>query len=125
MPVTWWALLGAASVLLIGVILIQWVGQGIHAVAPGSDAFPLRRQIALRIVEWLQFAVFLVLMSRFVVGPLRRREPLRFDGLFLLAALLLNFWGAVSRGGSSTCTPIRRARISTSCARRSTSTDWS
>lgn len=91
-PVRWWALLGAASVVLVIVVLTQWLAGGVHAVDPGPDAFGGTKLVLLRVLEWGQFAVFLVIAWMFVGRPLRERRPLGFDGLFVLAAVLLNFW---------------------------------
>lgn len=91
-PIQWWATLGAASVILVVVVLGQWVAGGVHTVDPGPDAFGGTRLVLLHVLEWGQFAVFLAIAWAFVVRPLRERRPLGFDGLFVCAALLLNFW---------------------------------
>jgi hypothetical protein len=74
------------------VVLAQWVAAGITSLAPGSDPLPTYKLVLMRILEWGQFAVLLYLLARFVVRPLAHRQELGFDGLFILAALVLNFW---------------------------------
>lgn len=91
-PVVGWASLGAASVLLIVWVLAKWVLGGVSSIDPGPDPMSPMKLCLLHGLEWGQFAVFLVILYRFVARPLFRREPLGFDGLFVLGAILLNFW---------------------------------
>lgn len=91
-PVKLWATLGAASVVLMVVVLSRWVASGIESVDPGPDAYGGTKLVLMRVLEWGQFAALLGLLAWFVVRPLARRRPLGFDGLFVLAALALNFW---------------------------------
>lgn len=48
--------------------------------------------VLMRALEWGQLAVGVAIIWVFVLRPLARRKPLRFDGLFVLGAVLLNFW---------------------------------
>jgi hypothetical protein len=91
-PVVVWAALGGASCALIVAVLGRWVSGGVRAVDPGPDRFDSGSLALLRVLEWSQFAVMLVLIAVFVVRPLVRRAELGFDGLFILAAVALNFW---------------------------------
>jgi hypothetical protein len=89
-----WAAVGAASAVLALVVLARWLISGPHQVhaALGPDHLSTARLILLHTVEWGQFAIFVALALRYVILPLARKERLGFDGLFILAALLLNFW---------------------------------
>jgi len=91
-PIRWWATLGGASAVLVVVVLTQWLADGVHAVDPGPDAFGGAKLVLLRVLEWGQFAVFVVIAWMFVARPLREHRALDFDGMFVLAAVLLNFW---------------------------------
>jgi len=91
-PVVAWGALGAASAVLVVVVMVQWIADGVGSVDPGPDAFGGWKLVLLRLSEWGQFAAFVAIMW-FVVGRrLVRRESLGFDAYFVLGALLLNFW---------------------------------
>ncbi len=92
LPVVPWAAIGVVSVVLMVVVSAQWVAAGITSLDPGSDPLPTSKLVLMRILEWGQFAALLYLLARFVVRPLLRSQELGFDGLFILAALALNFW---------------------------------
>jgi len=91
-PVVAWGGLGAASVLLIAVVMGQWVADGVGSVDPGADSFAGWKLVVLRASEWGQFAAFLAILWLVVGRRFVRRESLGFDALFVLGALLLNFW---------------------------------
>lgn len=91
-PVVFWGALGAASVVYIVIALTLWTAGGIHVVDPGTDTMPTAKRVMMHVVEWGQVAVFVALLWFVVIRPLLRRRRLGFDGLFLLAAILLNFW---------------------------------
>ncbi len=91
-PIKLWGGVGAVSLIVVVVVLGRWVAGGITSVEPGPDPFTGSRLILLRVLEWGQFAALLALLGWFVIRPLVRRRPLGFDGLFVLAAILLNFW---------------------------------
>jgi hypothetical protein len=91
-PIRVWGAIGAASVVLAIVVLAQWVAGGISTAGPGPDAFGGARLVLLHVLEWAQFAVFVVIAWMFVIIRLRRRRPLGFDGLFVLGSVMLNFW---------------------------------
>jgi hypothetical protein len=74
------------------VVLSRWAAEGLETVDPGPDDFGGRRLVIVRFLEWSQFAALLILLHLYVVRPLLRRLSLGFDGLFILAALALNFW---------------------------------
>jgi hypothetical protein len=91
-PVVFWAAVGAVSVVYIVIALSLWAAGGIHAVDPGVDTMPTAKRVLMHVVEWGQVGVFVALLWLVVIRPLVRRQRLGFDGLFLLAAVLLNFW---------------------------------
>lgn len=91
-PVVGWGLFGAVSCVLITVVLTRWAAAGIETVDPGPDPFGGWRLALVRFLEWSQFAALLILLHLFVVRRLLRRLEIGFDGLFILAALTLNFW---------------------------------
>jgi hypothetical protein len=87
-----WGGLGAASIVLIVVVMTQWVLGGVTSVDPGDDPYDGWKLVVLRVVEWGQFAAFLVIIWSVLINPLRKRIPLGFDAYFAMSALLLNFW---------------------------------
>ncbi|PTL59951.1 spirocyclase AveC family protein [Paraconexibacter algicola] len=87
-----WGAIGFVSVAFIVVVMAQWVADGLFTYGTGSDDFSTGRLVVLRLVEFSQFLALLVLLAYFVVRPLLARRRLHFDGLLLLAVLLLNFW---------------------------------
>lgn len=87
-----WSTLGLVSALFAGYVLIRWVGTGAASVDPGDDSMATGNLVSMHVLEWGQFAVFVVILWFVVVRRLVRRQPLGFDGLFVLAAILLNFW---------------------------------
>ncbi len=91
-PVVFWGALGAVSVVYIVIALTLWAAGGIHAVDPGADTMPTVKRVLMHVVEWGQVGVFVALLWLVVIRPLVHRQRLGFDGLFLLAAVLLNFW---------------------------------
>jgi hypothetical protein len=91
-PVLFWSGLGAATVVLIVVVMTQWVLGGITTVDPGDDPYDGWKLAILRAVEWGQFAAFVVIMWAVLINPVRKRIPLGFDAYFAISALLLNFW---------------------------------
>lgn len=91
-PVVAWATIGAATCMLMVYVLVRWVTHGVETLDPGRDDFSGFSLALVRLLEWSQFVVLLVLLGAYVVRPLIRRIGLGFDGLFILAALALNFW---------------------------------
>lgn len=91
-PALAWGSLGAASAVLMVVVLAQWLAAGVHGVDPGPDELPTGKLVLLRVLEWGQFAALAILLWRYVARPLRRGEPLGFDALLIIGALALNFW---------------------------------
>lgn len=91
-PIVIWATIGALTVLLMGAVLGQWLAAGLTSVDPGPDQLSTGRLILLRVMEWGQFAALIVLVAQFVVRPLVHRQPLGFDGLFIITLLALHFW---------------------------------
>lgn len=87
-----WAAIGAVSVVFVLYVLVGWVSGGVAQVVPGSDPMAPGKAIVMHVLEWGQFAVFVAILWHFVLRRLVRREALGFDGLFVLAAILLNFW---------------------------------
>lgn len=87
-----WPILGAASLLLASYTLIRWLVGGVSSVQPGHDPMPAPQLMLMHALEWIQFAAFVAIVWWVVIRPLIQRHPLGFDGLFVIAALLLNFW---------------------------------
>ncbi|MCV7298334.1 spirocyclase AveC family protein [Mycobacterium barrassiae] len=87
-----WPVLGAASLLLACYSLGRWLAGGVSSVPPGDDPMPTAQLVLMHALEWIQFAAFLAIVGWVVVRPLIQRRPLGFDGLFVIAAFLLNFW---------------------------------
>jgi len=87
-----WPVLGAASLLLACYSLGRWLAGGVSSVQPGSDPMPTAQLVLMHALEWIQFAAFLAIVWWIVIRPLIQRRPLEFDGLFVIAAFLLNFW---------------------------------
>src|SRR5581483_5630419 len=62
-------------------------------IPPGPDPYPGTRLLVMRVLlEGAQFAAMAGLVAWLVLRPLARRSEIGFDGLFVLAALALNFW---------------------------------
>ena len=54
---------------------------------------PTPQLTLMHALEWIQFAAFVAIVWWVVIRPLIQRRPLEFDGLFVIAALLvLKFW---------------------------------
>lgn len=87
-----WPTLGAASLLLACYSLGRWLAGGVSSVPPGDDPMPAAQLVLMHTLEWIQFAAFLAIVGWVVIKPLIQRRPLGFDGLFVIAAFLLNFW---------------------------------
>lgn len=87
-----WPILGAVSLAFVVVSIGRWLAGGVSSVKPGDDPMPFAKLLLMHALEWGQFAAFLVIIWFVVVRPLAQRRPLGFDGLFVIAALLLNFW---------------------------------
>ena len=84
--------LGAASLVLACYSLGRWLAEGVSSVSPGDDPMPTAQLVLMHALEWIQFAAFLAIVGWVVVRPLIQRRPLGFDGLFVIAAFLLNYW---------------------------------
>jgi hypothetical protein len=91
-PIKLWGCLGAVSVVFIVITLGRWIANGVRSIDPGPDPIGTGNVVLLRVLEWGQFAALLFLVGWFVIRPLIRGLPLGFDGLFVLAAIALNFW---------------------------------
>lgn len=91
-PIKLWGWLGALSTLFIVIILGRWIANGVRSIDPGPDPISTGNVVLLQVLEWGQFAALLLLVGWFVIRPLARGLPLGFDGLFVLAAIALNFW---------------------------------
>ncbi|BBY63820.1 spirocyclase AveC family protein [Mycolicibacterium helvum] len=87
-----WPILGAASVVFACYSLGRWVAGGVSSVSPGDDPMPPLQLLLMHALEWIQFAAFVGIVGWVVVRPLIARRPLGFDGLFVIAAFMLNFW---------------------------------
>lgn len=87
-----WPILGALSLVLVCFSLGRWLAAGVGSVDPGSDPMPTWQLVLMHALEWIQFGAFLAIMWSVVVSPLLQRRPLGFDGLYVIAAFLLNFW---------------------------------
>jgi hypothetical protein len=70
----------------------RWLAGGVSSVSPGDDPMPTAQLVLMHALEWIQFAAFLAIVGWVVVRPLIQRRPLGFDGLFVIAAFLLNYW---------------------------------
>jgi len=87
-----WVGFGVALLLLMGIVLGRWVAGGVRSVDPGGDAFGGIDLVVLRMAEWAQFGVFLVLVFAYVISPAFRGRALGFDGAFIVVSFLMNFW---------------------------------
>lgn len=87
-----WSALGVLSAVLIAFNIGRWVASGVSSVSPGRDTMPTVNFVLMGALEWGQLAVGVTIIGVFVLLPLVRRQPLGFDGLFVLGAVLLNFW---------------------------------
>ncbi|MBA2281964.1 MAG: spirocyclase AveC family protein [Acidimicrobiia bacterium] len=74
------------------VVLARWLAHGVTSVDPGPDPFPTGKLVLIRVLEWGQLAALVALVWFHVGRRLVRGQRLAFDGLFILAVLLLNFW---------------------------------
>jgi hypothetical protein len=79
-------------VLLACYSLGRWVAAGVSSVQPGDDPMPTAQLVLMHALEWIQLAAFVAIVWWVVIRPLIQRRPLGFDGLFVIAAFLLNFW---------------------------------
>lgn len=84
--------LGAALVVLVVAVLLQWLLSGPRPVSPGPDHFGGITLVLLRALEWGQLAVFLALVGWFVIKPIVERRSMGFDGLLILASFAMNIW---------------------------------
>lgn len=84
--------LGAALMVLVLAVLIQWLAAGPQPVSPGTDHFGGIKLVLLRVLEWGQFAVFLALVGWFVIKPIVEHRSMGFDGLLILASFAMNVW---------------------------------
>jgi hypothetical protein len=87
-----WPVLGAFTLILACVSLGWWIADGVTSVSPGDDPMPSWQLLLMHALEWIQFAAFVAIVWWVVVRPLLRRQPMGFDGLFVIAAFFLNFW---------------------------------
>ncbi|MFC3774021.1 spirocyclase AveC family protein [Mycolicibacterium holsaticum] len=87
-----WPILGGVSLVFAVVTIGRWLAGGVSSVKPGDDPMPFAKQLLMHVLEWGQFTAFVVIFGWVVVRPLIQRRPLGFDGLFVIAALALNFW---------------------------------
>jgi Spirocyclase AveC-like len=87
-----WAALGAASVVLMVVVLTQWLAAGVTTLPPGADRLSGIRPALIQVLQWGSLLALTGLLWTQVAGPLLRRQPLSFDGLLVLGFLSLNFW---------------------------------
>ncbi|MDR3655961.1 MAG: spirocyclase AveC family protein [Mycobacterium sp.] len=87
-----WPALGVLSGVLIVWKISSWVAAGVTSVSPGHDTMPTLNLLVMHALEWVQFGAFVIIVGLVVVRPLIRRKALEFDGLFVLGAILLNFW---------------------------------
>jgi Spirocyclase AveC-like len=84
-----WALIGAAALGMIVVGLARWLAAGPRATNPGPDPYPYL--VALRLVEAAGAILLVSLFALLVVRPLLRRRPVGFDGMLMVACLLVHF----------------------------------
>jgi hypothetical protein len=95
--VTIWAGIGAVWVAIAAQAVIRWIlspGQFAPAPVRGPDVYPVWREISLRVLEGVSFAVLLAFVWYCVVKPWRRDRALSLDGKFVIGGL----FGAVADG---------------------------
>lgn len=84
-----WALIGAVALVVIVTGMTGWLLGGPKATDPGPDHYPYL--LTLRVVEMASAALLLSLLALLVVRPLIRHHRVGFDGMLLIACLLVHF----------------------------------
>jgi hypothetical protein len=85
-----WALLGVIGLAIAAEVWIRWIASSTQfSPAPilGPDHYATWRLVTLRCIEAISAIVFVWLMWRAVVAPLRRDRKLSIDGMIALGCL--------------------------------------
>jgi hypothetical protein len=84
-----WALIGTITLGVIAYGMGGWLISRPRATDPGADFYPYLT--ALRITEFASAALLIGLFGWLVVRPAVRRRPIGFDGMLMVACLLVHF----------------------------------
>lgn len=89
-PVLWWAVLGAAMLVLPIYIWGSWLWAGDwHSISPGPTPVPRWMQWNAYVQEALGVTLFFYLGWRFVIRPWRREGQLSWDGMIYICCILM------------------------------------
>ena len=88
-----WAAAGAASTFVILRGLVAWMaGPDFTSSPKGADPISDTKLLALHCFEGAVFAAGLVMVWRYLLCPLVRQRTFTFDGMLLVAVLLMYFY---------------------------------
>jgi hypothetical protein len=88
-----WAAAGAISVSVVLFGWLAWIASPDFKSSPkGTDPISDTKLLALHLFEGAVFAVGLLMVGRYLVRPLLRERTFTFDGMLMVAALLMFFY---------------------------------
>jgi hypothetical protein len=91
-PVTFWAPIGVAFVLLEAYVLVAWVAKGqFKPTPPGPTPVPTYMKVVAAGWQWGGLAAFAAFVWFVMIRPWRRERRITLDGLFCIVFFLI-YW---------------------------------